>query len=136
MRTDELIRAMAADTAPRPAARAGAGRDDGRRSRSWSAPSRWRCSGSNPDLGAMMTGPLMLLRQAFPLLLALGAALLALRLARPGAGSGPTRLHARRRGGRSPPASCCASSRWCRPATGGAAAMGGTADACLAVGDA
>jgi hypothetical protein len=91
MRTGDLIRAMAADTAPRrpvgpvlAATMAGLALVVGAIALA--------VLGPNPELGAMMTGPLMLLRQAFPLLLALGAALLALRLASPGAGSGPTRL--------------------------------------------
>jgi hypothetical protein len=41
--------------------------------------------GVNPALGTMMSAPLVLLRQVFPLLLALGAVAVALSFARPGA---------------------------------------------------
>ena len=133
MRTGELIRAMAADTAPRrpvgpvlAATMAGLALVVGAVALA--------VLGPNPDLGAMMTGPLMLLRQAFPLLLALGAALLALRLASPGAGSGPTRLML-------VAAAALAAGIVLRElalvpaADWGRAAMGGTARACLAVGE-
>jgi hypothetical protein len=91
MRTDELIRAMAADTAPRPpvapvlaATIAALGIAVGGVALA--------VLGMHPALGSMMTGPLLLIRQVFPVLLALGAALMALRLARPGARLGTSRL--------------------------------------------
>jgi hypothetical protein len=91
LRTDDLIRAIAADAAPRPAvgpvlAAAMAGLAVA------AAAVALPALGVNPALGSMMTPPLLLLRQLFPLLLALGAALVALRLARPDGVAGPPLL--------------------------------------------
>ena len=99
MRTDELIRAMAADTAPRrpvgpvlAATMAGA-RARGRRRRAGGARGRTRPRRDDDQAAdAAAAGvPRCCWRSA--------RRCVALRLARPGAGSGPTRLHARRRGG-------------------------------------
>jgi hypothetical protein len=91
MRTDALIRAMAADAAVPPAVApvfaailAATGVAVG--------VAALAVLGLNPALGSMMTAPLVLLRQVFPLLLAVAAAVVALRLARPGAAPGAARL--------------------------------------------
>jgi hypothetical protein len=91
MRTEALIRAMAADAGPRPpvapvlaATMAAHGAAVGL--------AALAALGVNPAFGSTMTMPLVLLRQALPLLLALGAGLAALRLARPGAEAGGARL--------------------------------------------
>jgi hypothetical protein len=129
MRTDDLIRAMAADTAPR--------RPVGPVLAATMAATALAVGavamtvlGPNPHFDAMLTGPLTLLRQVFPALLALGAALVALRLARPGAGIGPTRLLL-------VAAAALAGAIVLRelalvsPADWGRTAMGGTAGTCL-----
>jgi hypothetical protein len=87
MRTEALIRALAADAAPRAglvpvlAAVLAAGA-------AAVAVVGLSLLGINPDLGAMLSGHLLLLRQVVPVLAALGAGAAALRLARPGAGVG------------------------------------------------
>ena len=88
MKTEALIRTLAADAAP--------GRPVGPVLAVTLAVSAAAVGvvvlsilGINPELGAMLASwPLLLLRQVFPTLLALGSALLALRLARPGAAPG------------------------------------------------
>jgi len=129
MRTDELIRAMAADTAPRPPVApvlavtlAAVGTAVGL--------VMLAVLGVNPELGSMMTGPLMLLRQVFPLLLAVAAALVALRLARPGAAPGTARLLL----AAAPVVAAAVVLRELMlvpPADWGRAALGRTADSCL-----
>ena len=127
MRTDELIRAMAADTRPAAAGRAGAGRDDGRASPRAVGVVALAVLGLNPDLGAMMTRAADAAAAGLPRCCSRSARRSsALRLARPGAEAGPARLMLGRRAGRSPAASCCASSRWCRRPPGAGAAMGET----------
>jgi hypothetical protein len=91
MRTEELIRAVAADTAPRPpvaqvlaATMAGLAVAVGL--------AALAVLGVNPALGSMLTPSLLLLRHVFPALLALSAALAALRLARPDAEPGVSHL--------------------------------------------
>jgi hypothetical protein len=91
LKTDDLIRAMAADAAPP----SGVGPMLAAAMAAVAVPVgavALAMLGLNPALEATMTAPLLLLRQVFPLLLALGAALAALRLARPDGVAGPTRL--------------------------------------------
>lgn len=91
MRTDALIRVLAADAAPR----AGVGRVLAATLVGIGAGVALvalTVLGVNPDLGSMLRGPLLLLRQVFPMLLVLGAGLGALCLARPDGRPGLARL--------------------------------------------
>jgi len=87
MRTDDLIRAMAADTErPRPVAAALA--VGLLIAAATLAAIFLPVMGPRPDLGMGMMTPAVAVKQAFPVLVALGAFGVALRLARPGSGAG------------------------------------------------
>ncbi len=88
MRTDELIRAMAADVAPAPPVRVGLSRAI-LVGAVLVAAVALPLLGLRPDWGAAMLDPMVVPKQALPLVLAVAAFAMSLRLARPGGRTGP-----------------------------------------------